>query len=65
MSPLLLLGKWGPRTSGSVGTLDRQEKNGLSGPDSGVHPWLSPPKDQHTNPDIVSCPNPSPIPEGC
>lgn len=24
-----------------------------------------PPKDQHINPDIVSCPNPSRIPEGC
>lgn len=24
-----------------------------------------PAKDQHSNPDIVSCPNPSPIPEGC
>lgn len=24
-----------------------------------------PAKDQHSNPDIVSCPNPSFIPEGC
>lgn len=49
--PILLLGKWGPRTRGSVETLDRtqsgvpvasqEEKNALSGPDSGVHPWLS------------------------